>query len=323
MPRRISIHELTSDVRSGMGYSALSRKYRVSRQKLEEFLQKLVAKGLLQESEIAGIAPHAPTAIMDAPPPVAPPSRGGGDPTPAPSGRRAAPRTLAGPSYTIEEFFKATEQKDRAEGLFELEGDRVLEINLDGTLWTKMGSMIAYVGIIKFTREGVLEHGVGKLFKKAVSGEGTRLTKAEGKGTLYLADSGKKISVLKLDNDSIYVNGNDVLAFEDSIQWDIKLMKKVSSMLSGGLTNIRLEGTGMVAVTTHHQPLTLRVTPERPIVTDPNATVAWSGSLEPQLKTDISVRTFLGRGSGESIQMRFEGTGFVVIQPFEETYFQG
>ena len=58
------------------------------------------------------------------------------------------------------------------------------------------------------------------------------------------------------------------------------------------------------------------------IITDPNATVAWSGSLTPEIKTDISFKTFMGRGSGESIQMKFQGQGFVVIQPCEETYFQ-
>jgi uncharacterized protein (AIM24 family) len=38
----------------------------------------------------------------------------------------------------------------------------------------------------------------------------------------------------------------------------------------------------------------------------------------PDLKTDISLKTFVGRSSGESIQMAFTGEGFVVIQPFEE-----
>ena len=41
-----------------------------------------------------------------------------------------------------------------------------------------------------------------------------------------------------------------------------------------------------------------------------------------EIKTDISFKTFLGRGSGESIQMRFQGDGFVVIQPYEEVYLQ-
>jgi len=93
-------------------------------------------------------------------------------------------------------------------------------------------------------------------------------------------------------------------------------------MMAGGLFNVRLEGNGLIAITTHYDPMTLRVTPDSPVITDPNATVAWSGSLSPEFKTDISFKTFLGRGSGESIQMKFEGDGFVVIQPCEEVYFQ-
>jgi uncharacterized protein (AIM24 family) len=222
--------------------------------------------------------------------------------------------------YTVEEFVQTTGQKDLGKGFFELESDRLLEINLHGEVWTKMGSMVAYVGQIKFTREGMLEHGVGKLLKRAVTGEGTRLTKAEGKGRLYLADEGKKVSIINLQGETIYVNGNDILAFQEGIDWDIKLMRKVAGMLAGGLFNVKLTGTGIIAITTHHDPLTLRVTSQSPITTDPNATVAWSGTLSPEFKTDISFKTFLGRGSGESIQMLFQGEGFVVIQPQEEVY---
>ena len=224
--------------------------------------------------------------------------------------------------YSVSEFVERTAQQDRGEGLFELENERMLEVNLSGLVWTKLGSMVAYLGDVKFTREGILEHGVGKFLKKAVSGEGARLTKAEGSGKVYLADAGKKITILQLEGDAIYVNGNDLLAFEDGIQWDIKIMKKLTAMMAGGLFNVRLEGKGMVAITTHHDPLTLKVSSAAPVSTDPNATVAWSGNLEPEFKTDVSLKTFLGRGSGESIQMRFAGDGFVVVQPYEETTFQ-
>lgn len=224
--------------------------------------------------------------------------------------------------YTLHEFVETTGQKERGQGLFELESPRLLEINLNGRVWTKMGSMVAYRGQVKFTREGMLEHGMGKLLKRTFSGEGTRLTKAEGTGQVYLADQGKKVSILNLQGETIFVNGNDVLAFETSIQWDIKLMRKVAGMMAGGLFNMKLTGNGLVAITTHYDPLTLKVTPHLPVFTDPNATVAWSGSLQPEFKTDISFKTFLGRGSGESIQMRFQGEGFVVVQPMEEVYFQ-
>ncbi|WP_394701224.1 AIM24 family protein [uncultured Methanolobus sp.] len=220
--------------------------------------------------------------------------------------------------YSIDEFVNNTGQKDLGQGKFELERDRMLELNLEGRVWTKRGSMVAYLGDVKFTREGMMEHGLGKMMKKAVTGEGVSLTKAEGTGKVYLADGGKKISILNLKNEAIYVNGNDLLAFEESINWDIKMMKKVAGMLAGGLFNVRLEGTGMIAITTHYDPLTLRVSPDRPVFTDPNATVAWSGNLAPDIKTDISLKTLVGRSSGESLQMAFKGEGFVVIQPYEE-----
>lgn len=224
--------------------------------------------------------------------------------------------------YSIEEFVRSTSERHRGHGTFELETDRLLEVNLSGRIWTKMGSMVAYNGQIKFTREGMLEHGIGTFLKKAFSGEGARLTKAEGDGKLYLADVGKKISILNLKNDTVFVNGNDLLAFEDTINWDIKMLRRVAGMMAGGLFNVRLSGTGMIAITTHYDPLTLKITPNTPVTTDPNATVAWSGGVTPDFKTDISLKTFFGRGSGESIQMEFRGNGFVVVQPYEEIYFQ-
>lgn len=224
--------------------------------------------------------------------------------------------------YSIAQFVQNTEQVDRGHGLFELETSRILEVNLDGLVWSKAGAMISYEGRIKFEREGILEHGIGTLFKKAFTGEGMALMKATGNGKLYLADSGKKIIILHLQNEAIFVNGHDLLAFEPSIKHEVKMMRKVAGMMAGGLFNIRCEGTGMIAITTHYEPLTLRVTPGKPIYTDPNATVAWAGNLQPEFHTDMSLKTFVGRGSGESVQMRFEGEGFVIVQPYEETYMQ-
>lgn len=223
--------------------------------------------------------------------------------------------------YTISSLIRETKQDESENEYFELETPRLLEVNLAGDVWAKMGAMISYQGEIKFEREGILEHGVGKMLKKAFTSEGSSLMKAKGNGRLYLADQGKKITILDLNNEAITVNGNDLLAFEPGIEWDIQLMKKVAGMMSGGLFNITLQGSGRVAITSHYEPLTLLVTPDQPVITDPNATVAWSGHLKPEFQTDITLKTFFGRGSGESIQMRFAGEGFVIVQPFEEVYY--
>ena len=224
--------------------------------------------------------------------------------------------------YSLVEFLEKSVDKDLQQGVFELESDRMLDINLEGEVWIKMGAMVAYTGQVKFVREGMLDQGFGNLLKKAVTGEGIQLTKATGQGSVFCADSGKKVTVLRLNNEAIFVNGNDVLAFETSLRYDIKMMRKMSAMLAGGLFNIRLEGTGLVAITTHYDPMTLPVTPTAPVTTDPNATVMWTEDVEPSFKTDVQLKTFFGRGSGESVQMEFTGQGFVVVQPYEEVVFQ-
>jgi len=225
-------------------------------------------------------------------------------------------------SYVIEDFIRGIEQDEQTDHTFELENAYLLEVNLDGRVWAKLGTMIGYVGQVKFSREGMLEHGLGRFVKKALTSEGTRLMKMDGKGRVYLADRGKKVQVLQLQGQAFSVNGNDLLAFEEGIDWDITMMHRISGMIAGGLFNVRLSGQGMVAITTHYDPLALRVRPGQPVFTDPNATVAWAGSLTPDVHTDISLKSFLGRGSGESIQLKFEGEGWVVLQPFEEVAFQ-
>lgn len=223
------------------------------------------------------------------------------------------------PSTSLADFVAATAERDQPGDVFELETDRMLEVNVRGRVWAKLGSMVAYRGRLTFKREGVLEGGLGKAFLKAVSGEMAPLVKIEGEGSAYLADQAKTITVLRLSaGEAINVSGNDLLAFEESVTYAITMHKRISGMMAGGLFSARLSGTGLVAVMSHGRPLTLRVAPGAPVMTDPNATIAWSGDLRPELKSDVSFRTLLGRGGGETFQMVFTGTGFVVVQPFEE-----
>eukprot|EP00168_Porphyra_purpurea_P001339 TRINITY_DN1165_c0_g2_i1.p3 TRINITY_DN1165_c0_g2~~TRINITY_DN1165_c0_g2_i1.p3 ORF type:complete len:108 (-),score=32.83 TRINITY_DN1165_c0_g2_i1:213-515(-) len=91
-------------------------------------------------------------------------------------------------------------------------------------------------------------------------------------------------------------------------------------MMSAGLSNVLLTGPGIVAITCHGEPMVMAVGPGAGACVDPDAAVAWSGHLQPTLKTDISLRGVFGRGSGEAIQMAFASAtpGFVIVQPYEE-----
>jgi uncharacterized protein (AIM24 family) len=232
---------------------------------------------------------------------------------------------------SLSDFVQSHSEKTQNAGLFELESERVLEVNLGqqpGTpnmVWMKVGAMVAYTGTIRFTREGMLDQGLGNLLKKAVSGEGASLAKAEGQGKLYVADGGKRLTILSLQGESVCVNGNDLVVMESSLSKEITMQRKLSAIASGGLFSVRVAGKGMLVIATHGAPLVLRVRPGAPVFTDPQATVLWSGNMQPEYKTDVSFRTFLGRGSGESFQMQFSvasGEGFVVVQPYEEVMMQ-
>jgi uncharacterized protein (AIM24 family) len=222
--------------------------------------------------------------------------------------------------HSISDFITTHADQDRPDaGPFEVENRATLQVNLKGTVYAKAGAMVAYRGDVKFSRKGTLEDGVGKFLKKAVTGEGMTLMKMEGNGRVYLADRNKRVHVLALQGESLCVNGNDLLALQSTLDWDIVMLKSVAGALSGGLFNVQIAGSGLVAITTHGDPLVLTVSSARPVHTDPQATVAWSGKLTPEIHTDISLGTLVGRGSGEGVQMRFKGDGWVMVQPYEET----
>ncbi|WEL27307.1 AIM24 family protein [Haloferax volcanii] len=198
---------------------------------------------------------------------------------------------------------------------FQLENSYTLDVTVDGSVLAKAGSMIAYTGDLSFTGKASAEGGITGFIKQAATGEGTPVMSIEGQGHVYLADSEKKVQLLELDaEDSITVNGEDVLAFEPGVSYEISSMDTLAGSFAGGFTNVYLEGPGYVAITTHADPIVL----EPPVSTDPSATVAWSGA-SPNVQVNKNLSDMIGQESGERFQMNFDGdSGYVVVQPYEE-----
>src|SRR5882672_2044097 len=138
--------------------------------------------------------------------------------------------------------FKKTEGGEA----FSLQNSKLLKVELsDVTIQSKLGSMVAYQGDVKFEHAG--SGGMGKMLKKAVTGEGQSLMKMSGKGEVFLADTAQDIHLVYLEDDKITVNGPNLLAFDSGIEWDIERIKGGSAMMSGGgLYNTSLTGTGWV-----------------------------------------------------------------------------
>jgi uncharacterized protein (AIM24 family) len=211
--------------------------------------------------------------------------------------------------------FRSEHTPTDSETTFQLENNYTLDVAVDGTLMAKAGAMVAYTGDLSFTGKSSAEGGLTGFIKDAATSEGTPVMTVEGQGHVYLADNEKKVQVLELDaGDAVTVNGEDVLAFESRVSYEIDTMDSLAGAFAGGFTNVYLEGPGYVAITTHADPLVL--TP--PVSTDPSATVAWSGT-SPNVEVNKNLSDMVGQESGERFQMNFGGDGgFVVVQPMEE-----
>ena len=197
-------------------------------------------------------------------------------------------------------------------GTFTLQNSSLLKVRLeDNVVQAKLGSMVACQGGVAFDHKG---GGLGRFFKKALTGEGVDLMVAGGTGDVFLAHSARKIMILDLDGETMTVNGDNILAFEEGVDWDIVPMAG-AGRLAGGAFNVVLHGTGKVAVTAQGDPVLLDTS--TPTSADPDSAIAWSGGVHTRVKSDVSFNTFLGRDSGETFQIAFEGPGWVLIQPSE------
>ncbi len=210
------------------------------------------------------------------------------------------------------ESFAETQSTDA----FALQNGKLLKVSLDQvTIQAKLGAMVAYQGDVKFEHAG--SGGLGRMIKKATTGEGTKLMKVAGSGEVFLADQAQDVHLIRLDNDKITCNGANVLAFDAGIDWDIKKVEGgTGAMLAGGLFNMVLEGTGQVALISDGPPVKLDVG-AAPTFADANAAITWSSGVNSQVKVDANLKTFIGRGSGETIQVAFSGQGWVLVQPSE------
>ncbi|MFC3981772.1 AIM24 family protein [Streptosporangium jomthongense] len=197
-------------------------------------------------------------------------------------------------------------------GHFALQNAKVLRVHLNGEVLARQGSMVAFQGQMDFDYEG---GGVGRLLKKMVTGEGAPLMRVRGQGLLFLADNADDVHLFYLENEAITVNGRNLLAFDPQLTWDIQRVQG-AGIATGGLFNTTVQGTGWVAVTAHGAPVLLDAS-RMPTYADSQSAVCWSTGLRVGVNRTFKASALIGRGSGEAVQLAFQGQGFVLVQASE------
>jgi uncharacterized protein (AIM24 family) len=193
-----------------------------------------------------------------------------------------------------------------------LQNSRMLRVRIGEPFLARQGAMVAFQGRVDFHHEG--SGGMSKLLKKTATGEGVPLMRCSGDGEVFLAHQADQVHLLHLDGSAVSINGRNVLAFAPTLEWDIHRVQG-AGMLTGGLFNTRISGTGWIAITTNGNPVVLRT--DRPTFADPDAVVMWSANLTTSLNKTATAKSVVGLGSGEAAQVAFHGDGIVVVQPAE------
>src|SRR5262245_22481227 len=145
--------------------------------------------------------------------------------------------------------------------MFTLESDRMLRIDVDGGVWLKPGAAVAYRGDIVFNRLATLE---AQSISDAAFRELTPIVRASGQGRLYCGHRGEQVRIVTLADETLFVVWDELLAFEESLAFEPGLVGQGIGIATGGLIQVKLSGSGSIAMTTHGEPLTLTVTPDDP-----------------------------------------------------------
>ncbi|MEU7551612.1 AIM24 family protein [Streptomyces sp. NPDC044571] len=197
-----------------------------------------------------------------------------------------------------------------------LQNAKSVKYTVNGEMLARQGSMVAFRGNLQFERKG---QGLGNLLKRAVTGEGLALMAVRGQGEAWFAHQAGNCFIIDFEpGDALTVNGRNVLCFDPTLSYEIKVVKG-AGMTGGGLFNSLFTGTGKLAVVCDGNPIIIPVTAQSPVYVDTDAVVGWSAQLETGLHRSQSVGSMIRGGSGEAVQLKLSGEGFVIVRPSEVT----
>ncbi|MEU9997718.1 AIM24 family protein [Streptomyces sp. NPDC050848] len=197
-----------------------------------------------------------------------------------------------------------------------LQNAKCVKYVVNGEMHARQGSMIAFRGELQFERKG---QGIGGMLKRAVTGEGLALMAVRGQGEAWFAQEAQNCFIVEIEpNDALTVNGRNVLCFDATLSYEIRTVKG-AGMTGGGLFNSVFTGQGKIALACEGTPIVIPVTPQAPVFVDTDAVVGWSEQLQTSLHRSQSVGSMIRGGSGEAVQLRLDGQGFVIVRPSEAT----
>ncbi|MEU3335511.1 TerD family protein [Streptomyces sp. NPDC006668] len=225
---------------------------------------------------------------------------------------QGAPQGGAGVGAALQKF-KETPTGQR----WTLQNSKLVRVDLGvggQPVLARQGSMVLYQGKVDFAYKGA---GImGRVVGNA-TGQEMQLMRCTGQGQVFLAEQATYLHPVELQGDAICVSAENVLAFDESLQYEVRRIEG-HGIPGGALFTMQFQGTGTLVVKTHGTPVVLPVTPTT--FADANAVVAWSAAAQVIVSSQVRMRRNAYPGdTGESVNLQFRGApgNFIVVQPYE------
>lgn len=194
----------------------------------------------------------------------------------------------------------------------------MLAVDLAGdAVKAKNGSMVAYDGEMAFKKMSGGGEGIRGMVTRRLTGEQMTVMEVKGHGNCFFADRASEISLVDLTQDKLYVEASNLLCTDSALRTGTTFTGLRGASQGNGLFTTTIEGTGRAALLSDGPAVVLRVSPQYPLTVDPGAYIAHQGNVNQSFQSGVNFRTFIGEGSGEAFQIRFEGDGLVYVQPSE------
>ncbi|MGW2520096.1 TerD family protein [Streptomyces sp. NPDC001617] len=261
-------------------------------------------------------APHAPAPPPGYGQPTAPPGYGQQPPPGQVPGQQpggyGVPQGGAGVTAALS-MFKETPTGQR----WTLQNSKLVRVDLGmggQPVLARQGSMVLYQGKVDFGYKGA--GFAGRIVGNA-TGQEMQLMRCTGQGQVFLAENATYLHPIELQGDAICVSAESVLAFDESLQYEVRRIEG-HGIPGGALFTMQFQGTGTIVVKTHGTPVVLPVTPTT--FADANAVVAWSAASQVIVSSQVRMRRNAYPGdTGESVNLQFRGApgNFIVVQPYE------
>jgi Flp pilus assembly protein TadD len=178
---------------------------------------------------------------------------------------------------------------------FHLLRPNLLEVNFAGKLFIKQGTIYTYGGNLTFW------------VKEPKPGGRPPLVIVTGTGKLLLTDRDRQIVFLQVQDETIFVESNHLLACEEGLAPRFVGLGDRADVIA-------LDGSGVIALSVATRPLALSVSPDMPVVVPAASVISWSGSVIAQIVEDRQVYQVMAPTAAQNPVLRLEGSGRLIVE---------